>query len=275
MNTKVVFRTIVVIALTAISVTARPDTISTRVQNSNRGWTSDRYATGMVTQKNGSAMKMNQMIAEANTAMSAKNWKDATEVLKQLVEMDPTRWEFYESLSFAQMSLDLYQDAIDSAEKGVVAADADKSIANGLKAKIAITQMLTTEGNAYLKLGKNKEAAAVFSKAAEAGADRATGYFNLCVTLFNMNDSEGARLACDKAIAIDPTKADAYYIRGTILIGNSKTNAKGELLPPPGTIESLKKYLELSPNGDHVGAARDMLKALGVTNVAAVTSKKR
>ena len=92
-----------------------------------------------------------------------------------------------------------------------------------------------------------------------------------------MSDTEGARSACDKAIAIDPAKADAYFIRGSILVGNSKTNAKGEVLPPPGTIESFKKYLELSPNGDHVGAARDILKALGVTNVASanVAPKKQ
>ena len=158
MNNKVTIRTIVLaIALTTISVTARPDTFSARMQNSNRGRTSDRYATGtptgMVTQRNGSSMKMNQMIAEANTAMGAKNWKEATEVLKRLVEMDPTRWEFYTSLCFAQMSLDQYQDAIDSAEKGVVAAEADKSIANGLTIKTAISTMLTTEGNAYLNLG--------------------------------------------------------------------------------------------------------------------------
>src|SRR5258708_4982064 len=270
MNNKPDLRTIVLaIALTAISVTARPDTLSARMQNNNHGRTSGRYASAMVAQRNGNAMRMNQMIAEANTAMSAKNWKEAIEVLKRLIEMDPTRWEFYLSLCSAQMSLDLYQDAIVSAEKGLVAAEADKGIeSNGLKIKIAISQMLTTEGNAYLKLGRNKEAAVVFSKAAEAGPNRGTAYFNLCVTLFNTSDTEGARSACDKAIAIDPAKGEAYFVKGAILIGNSKTNAKGELVPPPGTIESLKKYLELSPNGDHVGDARDMLKALGVTNVA-------
>jgi TPR repeat protein len=136
--------------------------------------------------------------------------------------------------------------------------------------------MLTTEGNSYLGLGKNKEAAVVFTKAADAGANPASAYLNLCITLFKMSDTGGAQSACDRAIAVDPAKAEAYFVRASILVGNSKMNAKGEVVPPPGTIEALKKYLELAPNGEHVGDARDMLKALGVTTVASATmSKKR
>ena len=273
MNNKLALRTIMLaIALTAISVTARPDTLSARMQNNDRGRASNRYATGARTAIVTQNPKMNEMIAEANTAAGAKNWKQAIELLERLIVMDPTRWDFYASLSFAQMSLGRYQDAIDSAEKGVAAAEADKGIeSNVSKIKTAIGQMLTTEGNAYNKLGKSKEAAVAFSKAAEVGANRGLAYFNLCVSLFNMGDTKGAQSACDKAIAVDPAKAEAYFIKGSILIGNSTTNAKGELVPPPGTIESLKKYLELSPKGDHVGDARDLLKALGVATAGSAT----
>ena len=52
----------------------------------------------------------------------------------------------------------------------------------------------------------------------------------------------------------DPKRADAYFIKGSVLLGDSKVDAKGNMVAPPGTVAALRKYLELAPNGGHAAA---------------------
>src|SRR5215471_4637939 len=59
------------------------------------------------------ALKINALITQVNAAMTAKNWNDAIDGLKQLIAIDPTEWELYSSLAVAHRNLGLYQDAID------------------------------------------------------------------------------------------------------------------------------------------------------------------
>jgi len=73
----------------------------------------------------------------------------------------------------------------------------------------------------------------------------------------------GALDACGKAIAADPNKADAYFIKGSLLVGESKTDASGKMIAPPGAAEALKKYLALVPNGAHADDVKQMLSFIG------------
>ena len=57
--------------------------------------------------------------------------------------------------------------------------------------------------------------------------------------------------ACDKAIAADPKKADAYFIKGFVMLGNATIGKDNKTVVPPGTVETLKQYLVLAPNGPH------------------------
>ena len=124
--------------------------------------------------------------------------------------------------------------------------------------------MLIGQGNAFLRLKKNDEAIAAYTKAAEQSPDPATAYFNLCVAYYNTGKSQGALEACDKAIAADPNKADAYLIKGSLLFAASTQDKDGKPRPPPGTVEALKKYLELAPQGPNSDKVRQMLAYLGV-----------
>ena len=90
----------------------------------------------------------------------------------------------------------------------------------------------------------------------------ATSYFNSCATAYNAGKTDEALAACDRAIALDPSKADAYFIKGSALYGNGKIGADGKYQVPPGTIEALKKYLELAPDGGHAPDVHAMLDAL-------------
>jgi tetratricopeptide (TPR) repeat protein len=113
-------------------------------------------------------------------------------------------------------------------------------------------------GNVYLRLKRTDDAIAAYTKAAPLASDPGLAYFNLCAILYNTGQTDGALAACNKAIAADPGRADAYFVKGSVLVAQS-TVKDGKAIAPPGTIEALQKYLELAPNGPHAKDVRDML----------------
>ena len=71
--------------------------------------------------------------------------------------MNPTRWEYQQALGNAQLNLGKNEDALATYEKVIpLAENASKTDpkADPVKTKAAVAQMLTNEGNAYLKLEK-------------------------------------------------------------------------------------------------------------------------
>jgi tetratricopeptide (TPR) repeat protein len=96
------------------------------------------------------------------------------------------------------------------------------------------------------------------------GASRADAvtYFNSCATFYNLGKMDEAIAACDKAIALDPNKADAYFIKGSALFGNGTIDGSGKYQVPPGAVEALNKYLALAPNGPHAPDVHAMLDSL-------------
>jgi tetratricopeptide (TPR) repeat protein len=217
--------------------------------------------------QNERARNQNALIKQAMEAMAAKNWQAAVAPLQQLIADDPDNWQYRSAMGDVQFGLGAYDQAVAAYEKGIGLAqgapDDAKNPTEVLKKKAAIGKMLTQQGNAYLKLRKNTEATAAFTKAASLDPNPATAYFNLCATQYNVGNVQGALDACSKAIAADPNKADAYFIKGSLLIGESKTDSSGKLMAPPGAAESLKRYLELAPNGAHANDVKQMLSFIG------------
>ena len=205
------------------------------------------------------------LVAKAQAALDAKQWPDAEAALKQLSASEP-RWEYSEAIGVAQFnqghyadSLDSYQRAIDLAQKDLVQKDLAGKSANAA----AIAQMYTAIGNANLKLKKNDAAIAAYTKAATLSPNPAVAYFNLCATMYNMGQPAAKTVAfCDKAIAADPKKADAYFIKGSSLYGEGALDKSNKFVVPPGAVEALKQYLVLAPGGPHVQDVKMMLDAL-------------
>jgi tetratricopeptide (TPR) repeat protein len=220
--------------------------------------------------QNDRAQKQNALVKQAMDAMTAKNWQAAVAPLQQLIADDPNNWEYHSSMGDVQLNLGAYEPAVAAYEKGIGLANS--SPGDPAKKKAAVGRMLTQEGNAYLKLRKNKEAVAAYSKAASLDPNPGTAYFNLCATQYNIGDVDGALGACDKAIAADPKKADAYFIKGSLLVGESKTDSGGKVTAPPGAAEALKRYLELAPNGAHAKDVKEMLGFIG-SNVETTSQK--
>lgn len=212
------------------------------------------------------AVRLNGLIQQAQAALNAKRWNEAADPLKEMIELDRARWEFHQALGVARLNLGQYPEAVEAFEQGIAAHQADlvASTPGGDTARFRaeIAQMLVSAGNAYLKQRKPQPAVAAYRKAAEIDPNPALAYFNLCATLYNQGDMEAAAAACDHAIAADPSRADAYFIKGSALYGNGRLDAQNRYLVPAGTVEALRKYLELAPAGAHAGDVKAMLDAL-------------
>ena len=234
--------------------------------------------------QNAKAEGMNSLITQAQAAMAAKNDQAAIPVLTQLTQMDPNRWQFFSALANSHANLGQYDEAIQNYDKGIAVAqnivagnlkDSKNPDADPIKAKAGLSQMLSQEGNAYLKLKKNPEAIAAFEKAAALDPNPGTAYFNICATQYNTGNTQGAVAACDKAIAADPKRADAYFIKGSLLVGQGTQGKDGKYTVPDGTAEALNKYLELAPDGPHVNDVKEMLQVIGAKIDTSYKAKKK
>jgi len=188
---------------------------------------------------------------------------EAVEKCKQAIAADPNQWEFYQAMGEAQNLQGKSADALESYKEGAeVANKILEAQPESGKAKTGLGQILNSEGNLLVHVKKYDQAIEVFKQAAEVAAYPAMPYFNLCATYFNMRRTEDAVAACDRAIASDPTMSDAYYIKATVLFGEGKTIG-GRYMVPPGTTESLNKYLQYAPFGQHAGSVREMIQQVG------------
>jgi tetratricopeptide (TPR) repeat protein len=232
---------------------------------------------------NEKASNMNLLIQRANAAIYAKNWEDAVEPLQQLIAMDPGRWQFYSALGDVQYKLGQYERAVDSYQKGIHMAESTTTVdikdaaTDPAQKRAGVANMLTSEGNAWLKLDKNKsrEAVELYTRAATVDPNTTVAYFNICVTQYNSGNAQLALEACDKSIAADPDKAEAYFVKGWLLNAGRDADSGGSVIAPAGMAEALNKYLELAPTGLYVSDAKQMLKSLGAKVESSDNSKRR
>jgi tetratricopeptide (TPR) repeat protein len=135
-------------------------------------------------------------------------------------------------------------------------------------------------GSAASKTGKSAEAAEAYKQALALDPTHAAHYYvNMGIALMNTPSDPNAHKesldAFDKAIAADPNNADAYYFKGSGQMQSVTMDSSGKMIPPEGTVESLKKYLELQPNGPHAQEAKDILAALGTKVETTYGTKKK
>jgi len=234
---------------------------------------------------NAKIVTLDDLLAQINGANQAKDWQKAKELVGKALALDAetssqhpgvkfqsNRHMLYKALGDANLYLGQYQDAINAYEtssgllQNLIAANGDQSDpkASGPALRRTLGQVLTNEGNGYLKLRKSKEAIECYRHAAEAVASidqktAATAWFNLCATLYNIGDVDGTPPACSKAIEADPTRADAYFVKGSALFAQGK-DVNGKYVAPPESIVALNKYLELAPAGPHAAEAKQMIE---------------
>jgi tetratricopeptide (TPR) repeat protein len=206
------------------------------------------------------------------------NDEQAVAACKAAIEADPTETRFYQQLASIQSNIGQNSEAIRTYEKGVALAQSElrqlnASVSSNINSRSSedisgagrysreIGQMLFGEANAYFAQRKYKEAATLFAQAAEKHPAPVLAYFNLCASLYDMDNLSAASAACDKAIALDRKFADAYFAKGSAEYGIALRRNK---FPQTGAATAMKKYLELAPDGIYSDRARAVLREGGV-----------
>jgi tetratricopeptide (TPR) repeat protein len=214
------------------------------------------------------------LATQAQEALRKRNWRKAEELLKGLAAGHPDSWQYRKGLGNAQVGLGEYENALASYDKALeLASSPGGTPATPEEAKTlntVLSQLYAGKGDAYRKLNRNDEAFRMYFTAAPIAPNPAEAYFTLCSNSYRSGEMEHVATACDKAIEADPKKADAYFIKGSVLYGSSHRDKDRRLVVPPGTIEALQKYLELAPEGGYSYDVRYMLKDAGVEMTAPV-----
>jgi tetratricopeptide (TPR) repeat protein len=212
--------------------------------------------------------------------MKAGDYDTAVATLTEATQMDATRDVLWAALGEANTGAGLKQT--DPAEKTKRLDDAiqaygkaielkKKAMEAGAKpdANLQLAGIYNNMARAEASEGKVDQAVADYNQAAQLNPpSAATYYFNLGATLTNANKTNDVKMrqaaieAFDKAIAADPAKADAYFYKGTNLVG-AATLQGDKMVAPDGTAEALNKYLELDPTGAHAEDAKGLLASIG------------
>jgi tetratricopeptide (TPR) repeat protein len=197
----------------------------------------------------------------AQKAAQAGDWQGAANALKQLAPLDK-RWSTSQALGNAEYNLGQYQDAVNAFDSAISGALDDHQTSHDT-ISTALGQMFMAKGHALAQLGKDNDAITSFTEAAEAMPNAGQAYFNICALEYNDSLTTLDPIkACNKAIAADPNLADAYFIKGSILVARATMDSSGKQTFPPGTADALQKYVQLAPTGPHAQDAKDMLSAV-------------
>ncbi len=236
-----------------------------------------------VTSANTKIANLNALLTQARADNKAGNYDASITAMKQATEQKPDEGILWVTLGDAQLgSADVaakaakaagkpstdpeiagkYTEAVTSYKKAIELNAASKK-PSPETAAAAENQM----GTAYGKMGDAKNAADAYDTAARAlPANAGMYYFNEAATLYNAGKPDDAGVAADKAIAADPKRADAYYIKGQALIPKASVDPKTQkITAPPGCVEAYQQYLELAPDGPHAQEVKDILTGIGAT----------
>jgi tetratricopeptide (TPR) repeat protein len=209
---------------------------------------------------------LNALLLQATAQKKDGKFDDAVATLQQAVAQDQTHDVIYASLADAYISVKNYPEAEAAFTKALeLAPPTSKSLGN-YHAGLSL---------AFLQQGKTEPGMAECDKTAQADpAQAGQCYFNEGAILTNQGKIDDANQAFDKAIVADPTKAEAYYQKGVNLLARATLGKDGKMVPAPGTVEALNKYLEIAPDGKNAQAAKDLLDSLGAAVQTSYGTKK-
>ncbi|HEY3827501.1 MAG TPA: carboxypeptidase regulatory-like domain-containing protein [Bryobacteraceae bacterium] len=205
--------------------------------------------------------ELNDAYQEGRTALDAKMYDAAIEGFNKAAMLDGTQVAVWSGMA----------DAYIGAAGTKTGADASALYDKGFDAYKKAIELKPDDAAYYnnfaLALAKDKkidEAKTNLDKAAQLDPPGAGKYFyNMGALLVNSAQNEAAGDEFKKAIAADPTYADAHYQYGLYLTSKASVDPAGKIVPAPGTIESLQKYLELKPDGSFAASAKELIASLG------------
>src|SRR5689334_22867980 len=159
--------------------------------------------------------RYNEMLPEVQDAIKVQDWKRGAELLQQLLEIAPYKWELYQNLGTIQRNLGHHSDAVSSFEKGIQVLR-ETAAEKPEKLNPAIAQMQISEGEALVALDKPEKAAAAFRAAAQIDPKPAIAYLHLCSAAYNGGHPDEAISACSRALVAEPARAESYQLLANI-----------------------------------------------------------
>ncbi len=203
-------------------------------------------AGGAEAAKKGAELK--KAFDEGVEASRAGRQDDAIAAFTHAVEVNPTCYDCYYNIGFAQSQKKDYEKAEASYKKAIELKPDYAEAYSGL-------------ANIYNAQRKFDEAAAASAKAGElgggaagaAGGGSADGMFNQGVILWNAGKVAEAKKEFEAVIAANPNHAEAHYQLGMALVN------EGNLA---GAASEFETYLKLSPSGPNAAQAKALVAQL-------------
>lgn len=199
--------------------------------------------------------------------MKQKQYGEAINQFEAAAALDPTQFAVFANLGQAYGAANQPTKSIEAYEKAI-------SLKPDEAAPVHYNMSIQ-----YARLGRAADAFRACDKAAELKfPDTVNCYYSVGRHLHQIGKTKEAIEPIRKAIELDPKKAEAYYWLGVCLYANSEFKQEGgawKTILQPGTVEAFEKYLELEPNGQFAGEARQNLEVIEVQVPASVSLKKK
>jgi Tfp pilus assembly protein PilF len=217
--------------------------------------------------KNAETLKTNSVIKNLNGDLAtaradnkAKNFADAEQLMTKDTGMKPDASVLWLELGVSQAGQKKWPDATTSYQKVITLETANPKPNPEL-----IAAANNGLGEALASQSKVPDAQAAYDAAAKANPAQAGMYYtNETIVLSRAGQPDATAAAADKAIAADPNKAIAYYLKGQALINKATVDPKTQkIVAPPGCADAYQKYLELDPNGQFAADAKNILGEMG------------
>jgi tetratricopeptide (TPR) repeat protein len=260
---------------------SRPDYLAKMSPEDRKAVEEYKKKNAEIVAANSKVQNLNAMLTQARADNKAGNYDAAIKAMQDATAAKPDEGILWITMGDAQLgSADAaakaaktagtsptdpaiaqkYTDAAASYKKGV-----DLNAASKKPSPEAAAAGYNQLGQTYAKMGNAKDSADAYEMAAKAmPANASMYYFNEAATLYNAAKLPEAGAAADKAIAADPKKADAYYIKGQALIPQATVDPKtNKIVAPPGCVEAYQQYLELAPDGPHAADVKGILEGIG------------
>src|SRR5579863_7284740 len=102
----------------------------------------------------------------------------------------------------------------------------------------AVAHMATVGGEAWIRIKEYGIGISMLESEAEIDPDKGLSYARLCTTLSDIGRTDGADEACRKAITADPSRPDAYFVKGWATLAAKTTGPERRV-----AADALRHYL--------------------------------
>jgi tetratricopeptide (TPR) repeat protein len=203
--------------------------------------------------------ELNDAFNAAMEARQAKNYDVAIENFEKAYAADPSQSVIIENMAGAYAEK---AETLKGEERTAALTKAAELYAKSLAAQPS-APVYNNRGLVLAKMGDIEGAKADLKQAAQLDPPNAgMYYYNMGAELTNRGDAAGASEAFKMATEADPKHVNAQVQLAMSLIGQAKMDDKGNVVPPPGTIEALQKVIELAPTSAQAAEAKAMIETL-------------